>query len=113
MTLHFVLDFALLINEYLNDRQEYKRDEINQSYLKMIYGHQLDIAYHYSFGSKHKSKFWNDMIYKSKIMLNSSMHGYDTKFEDEINYDLKYKNDVSRLGSIDRFDHQQLQNLVK
>ena len=53
------------------------------------------------------------MVYKSKIMLNSSMHGYDTKFKDEINYDVKYKNDVSRLGSIDRFDHQQLQKLVK
>ena len=34
LTLHFVLDFALLINEYLNDRQEYKRNEINQSLLK-------------------------------------------------------------------------------
>ena len=46
-------------------------------------------------------------------MLNSSMHGYEQKFKDEINYDVRYKNDISRLGSIDRFDHQQLQNLVK
>ena len=113
LTLHFVFDFALLINEYLNDMQDHKRDDINQRYLGMIYGHQLDIAYHYSFGSKYKTKFWNDMIEKSKIILNSSTHGYDQKFKDEINYDIKYKNGISRLGSIDVFDHQQLQNLIK
>lgn len=109
LTLHYVYEMALLICEYLQERNQYNYDRINHLYHMLIYNHQMCLAYHYQFGSVFDSKYWNEVTSQARLIMETSEHGSGEKFINTIKYDLKYKNDASKFGSMNRFDHVYLQ----
>jgi len=109
LTLHFVYEFSLLISNYLNERTKKNLDENNKHYNELIYANQLCLAYHYQFGSKYKTPFWNNIKKLSKDIMKSTYRGTDEKFLEFIKFDMKYKDTSSNLGSMTYIDHIQLQ----
>jgi len=110
MTLHYSIDFAQLICDYLKDRSQYNMDRINYSYHDHIYSQQLCLAYHYQFGSIHDTSFWKDITKKSKSIVEYSPMGSGERFLESVQYDLKYKNEVSKMAWMIAQDHVYLQN---
>lgn len=110
MTLHYTNEFAIMICDYLSNREQSEFDRINQLYLDYIYSQQICLAYHYQFGSIYDTKFWQDKTKRSKIIMNNSVMGRGERFLESMKCDIKYGIEVSKLAWMLVEDHIYIHN---
>lgn len=107
LSLHYTLVCANLIAEYLRNPQDSNMNHANACYLEEMWSYQLTLAYHYQFGSKYKTKFWNSVQKQSQDFLKYSFKlGNSEIFETLLNFDKKYNTRYSVIGHFDHLDHR-------
>lgn len=114
LSLHYFIDLAEKICNFLDNRSEYEMDRINSVYRSAMYEKQMTLAYHYHFGSSYDSEYWNKIKEKSTQLMEGSYWGLETKFYMKVNNDIKYnlKADLSssKLGIFEWQDHKYIIN---
>ena len=109
-TLHYTNDISKLICDYLDNRNQYEYDRINHLYLDNMYSQQLCLAFHYQFGSIYNSDFWEDVVNRAKNLMSHSPMGRGERFVEAMEYDMKYKNEVSKVAWMIVEDHIYITN---
>jgi hypothetical protein len=110
LSLNYYHYFAEQICIFLNtNRDEKEISQINFSYLWTMIEYQHSLAFHYKFGSIHKTDFWSNIKQKSTLSLQHSNPNSDLKilFTNYLN-DLKFN---SKLCSIGVFNYDDLKTL--
>lgn len=117
LSLHYFVECAKLICNFLDNRQEYNMDRINSLYNRAMYEQQMSILYHYHYGSTFNSKFWNHMKEKSTQIMIGSHWGVGDIFKRKVEVDSKYNLDpetsTSRIGTFEWQDHLQILSGMK
>jgi len=72
LSVHYYVEFAGLICDYLDDPKQESFEVANNTYLRKMFEYQISIAWHYSYGSIHKSEYWKQITEKAKYIL--SLH---------------------------------------
>lgn len=90
LSLYYTYRFADLICNYLSDKSGVNKTVNNSRYLSEIYMYQQTISWHYRFGSKHKTEFWNNIVNKTNTFLNTTPTGDMDLYLNLLNEDKKY-----------------------
>ncbi len=90
LSLYYYAKFADNICDFLNDRNHKNYILKNQQYHEFIMFYQLGLAWHYSYGSKHNTSFWNDIKERSNQLLNIIPATRPEYFEEALFYDKKH-----------------------
>ena len=84
---HYYCVFSDIISDYIGYvGNENKRSEINKRYRYYIDDYLNVIAFHYKYGSKHKTPFWTDIQKRAKEFLPDSVKSF--KFFAQYDYDV-------------------------
>jgi len=75
LSLDFYLREAENICNFLENRSLENYFLINKSYLNDMWNLQFILSFHYMFGSKHKTPFWDNVSKNSKYFFDSSPYG--------------------------------------
>ena len=114
LSIHYYVECAIKISQFLEDRSEYNFDKINMQYSIMMNHNQISLAYHYQFGSKYDTPFWNNIKKRSSIIMDGSYWGRGDIFLRKVYMDTKYKlngeESTSQLGIFEWQDHQLILN---
>lgn len=108
LSFYYVKDFTQKICEYLNNPTEEMFHKINYDYLHEMWAYQLSLAYHYSHGSSHQTKFWNEITEKAKTFMSHVNNGNEEIFLDNFIFDLRFKTNYCKIGSFSYEDFKQL-----
>ena len=110
LSLHYTSVFASFICDYINDPTEVNRQIINSKYLTEMWIHQMMLAYHYQYGSRYKSEFWNKTVENAKDMMKYQFNGVEEVFKYNLNLDKEFLQTYqSKIGILSFDDHIQLQ----
>lgn len=107
LSLYYYYLFAKSICNFLDDRRHETLVRSNQTYHQYVMQNQIGMAWHYSYGSIFKSKFWDRVVEQSKRLL-------DIKFDidewvDAYNHDQQWKSsDLFRVGCFSHNDYRQV-----
>lgn len=114
LSLHYTVVLANHIVDYARSVDEKTMDHINAIYLEEMWLYQLTLAYHYQFGSKYKTEFWNRVQKQSQDFLKYSFKlGNPEIFETLVNYDKKHHGRYSTIGYLDHLDHRYIYEKMK
>ena len=91
LSIHYYVECAIKISQFLEERSEYNFDKINMQYNIMMNHNQISLAYHYQFGSKYNTPFWNNIKKRSNIIMDGSYWGRGDTFLRKVYMDTKYK----------------------
>lgn len=106
LSLHYYVIFSEMVCSYVSDMNYFKYAETNKDYLEKIIAYQNLVAFHYSYGSKFKSNFWNDTQKNAKEIIDKlPIHGDTLTYEESIRNDIIYDKDYSRLACFAGEDH--------
>ena len=92
LSLYYYRLFSKYICMFIEDRKHETYVKYNQSYYKQMFDYQLSLAWHYSYGSKHNSDFWNDIKKRSKDLMNISYCTNPEYYIDAFHHDKKFAN---------------------
>ena len=110
LSLHYTSLFASFICDYINDPSELNRQTINSKYLTEMWIYQMMLAYHYQYGSRYKSEFWNKTTENAKDMMKYQFNGVEEVFKYNLNLDKEFLQTYqSKIGILSFDDHIQLQ----
>jgi hypothetical protein len=68
------------------------------------------LAFHYQFGSIYNSDFWKDVVNRAKNLMSHSPMGNGERFLESMQYDLNYRNEVSKIAWMLVEDHIYITN---
>lgn len=106
LSLHYYVIFAEITCKYVNDMNYINYNEVNRDYLEKIIAYQNLIAFHYHYGSKFKSNFWEDTQKTAKNIIEKLAIVGDTEtYENAIRDDIIYGTENTRLGCFFVEDH--------
>lgn len=109
LALHYYIQFAEYICQYLQDRNKFTIEHFNNKYHYEMWTYQLALAYHYNYGSVFDSKFWKQTKDSASRIMSSTINGNEELFVKNINCDIMFKEtDYSKIGSFTYRDHVQL-----
>lgn len=98
LSLHYYVDFAEYICNFLDNRSEQNYYYTNNLYRNEVYSYEYTIAFHYNAGSKYKSKFWKNTKRSAEEIFSKSPNGDINFVVDNIVCDSKYQTQYSRIG---------------
>jgi len=90
LSLYYYILSAGAICDFLDDRNHKSYILANKKYRERIISYQLGMAWHYSYGSKYDTPFWNNVKQKSKELMNIFPLTRPDYFYDVLFYDKKY-----------------------
>jgi hypothetical protein len=116
LSLYYTSLFAKFICQYLSEDLSYENfKNINSKYLYEMWAYQISLAYHYNFGSTHKSEFWDKTQSNAETFLKYTFNNLDSTFIQNLEYDFQsfkrdphFKVSASSIGCFSFQDHQQL-----
>jgi hypothetical protein len=91
--LHYYANFAQYICDYLKDRTLENFEICNHRYYADMFDLQMAVAFHYSYGSKFDSIFWQDAKKRSEELLNLHQRYQKESLQYSYNYAHKYLSD--------------------
>jgi hypothetical protein len=104
LSLHYYSEFASYICEYLKQGKDYRSFIFNNTkYKNEIYNYQLSLAWHYSYGSIHDTKYWNDITDRARTHMKSVPWGKMSCILD--NFSIDYLNKNTETFSIGCFKY--------
>lgn len=109
LSLHYYVDFAQYICEFLKDRSEQNYYYTNNLYRNEVYSYEYSIAFHYSNGSKYQTKFWKEIKNKVDNFFTKTPNGDINNLIDNCICDSKYQTSYSRIGC---FSNKDLKYLI-
>lgn len=110
LSLHFTLFFATFICDYIKEPSEESRKTFNSKYLQEMWVQQIVLAYHYQYGSRFESEFWNKTTANAKDMMKYQFNGLDEVFSYNLDLDREFPHiNRSSIGIFSAQDHLQLQ----
>jgi hypothetical protein len=92
LSMHNYRIFAEYICSFVEDKKHETYVKYNQQYHHDLYATELAIAWHYSYGSKYKTAFWQDAKKRAEQFMNSSYIGDKDFYEDALYHDKKFGN---------------------
>ena len=93
LSLHYYLDFAAYICDYLKQGKNYQSFIFNNTrYKSEIYNYQLSLAWHYGYGSIHETKYWDDVTERANKFMESVPWGKMSTIIDNFSIDYLNKN---------------------
>jgi hypothetical protein len=109
LSLYYYRRFANNICSFIEDKKHENYVKQNRQYLREVYNCELSVAWHYSYGSKYKTPFWEDVKKRSNDFMNSSYFGSNEFYEDALFHDKKYEsNEYFSIGCFGYEDYFQV-----
>jgi hypothetical protein len=102
LSLMYYKIFAEYICNFLStDRSEGDIVKSNYTYTYDIWAYQLSLAFHYKYGSKYDSKFWNNILNKCQSFFGTTVNGNDEVFLNNLIFDINdtEESNLSRIGT--------------
>jgi hypothetical protein len=106
LSLHYYHEFAQNINLFLEERTLYNFNQQNIFYRKKIFEYQKSIAFHYSYGSKYNSVFWNDVYERSNKLLNTNNLMQKEFLNEMCLVDRLFQSNLFQIGIFTRLDYE-------
>jgi hypothetical protein len=106
LSLHYYHEFAQNINLFLEERTLYNFNQQNIFYRKKIFEYQKSIAFHYSYGSKYNSVFWNDVYERSNKLLNTNNLMQKEFLNEMCLVDRLFQSNLFQMGIFTRLDYE-------
>lgn len=109
LSLYYYLQYAEIICDFLSDRRHETYVRTNQTYHRYMFEYQLSLAWHYSYGSKYNSSFWERTKNESINLLKNNPKGNFELLKDAIHHDKKFNvNDIFKIGCFGYKDYIQV-----
>jgi tryptophan halogenase len=90
LSLYYYKVFADYICLFIKEKRHETFVKYNQYYYSQMFKYQLSLAWHYSYGSKYETPFWQDVKKRSNDFLNMSYFGSKEYYENALHHDKKY-----------------------
>lgn len=91
LSLYYYLRFADKICNFIENKSHENYVIGNREYHDDMYNYQLSLAWHYSYGSKHQTEFWQDVTKRANDLLQSSYKMRPEYLEESFYHDKKYR----------------------
>ena len=104
LSLMYYKIFAEYICDFLDsDRSGDSMIKSNYNYNYDIWAYQLSLAFHYKYGSKYDSKFWNNIVNRCQSFFGTTVNGKDEIFLNNLIFDIKdtKETNLSKIGVFD------------
>lgn len=90
LSLYYYRQFAKYICSFIDENRHENYVKYNQLYYQDMVNYQLSIAWHYSYGSKYNSPFWDDIKQRSNNIMEMFYQTNLEYYEDALFHDKKY-----------------------
>jgi hypothetical protein len=109
LSLYYYRRFANLICDFIEDKKHETYIKYNQQYYREMYNYEISVAWHYGYGSKYDTPFWEDIKKRSNQFMNLTFGGTKEFYEEALFHDKKYRsNDYFRIGCFGYEDYFQV-----
>ena len=98
LSLHYYVTFATYICNFLENRTLENLESNNHKYYQELFHYQISLAFHYSYGSKFDSTFWQDVHKRAKDVMNINPKFSESSLTYLYNYANNYKFQESIIG---------------
>jgi hypothetical protein len=93
LSLYYYVSYAQHICKFLEDRTLETFEVANQLYYQELFDYQISLAFHYSYGSKFDSIFWQDVHARAKDFMNIHPRLSEESLSYAYNYASKYRSE--------------------
>jgi hypothetical protein len=109
LSLYYYLRFARRICNFIENKSHENYVRGNLEYHDDMYNYQLSLAWHYSYGSKHQTEFWEDVTKRANNLLTSSHKMQPEYLEESFYFDKKYREPkYFSIGCFEYLDYVQI-----
>jgi hypothetical protein len=109
LSLLYYNEFSELLVSYINNGKNLNtKNKINNQYDLVMFEYQLSLALHYSYGSKYKTDFWNNVSVKSKEFMEIYPFTQQRHLDRTLTHDLMFNDHLLKIGSFEKEDYMKI-----
>ncbi len=106
LSLYYYERFANYICSFVENKKHETYVRYNQSYLNDVFENEISLAWHYTYGSKYNTTFWEDIKERANQFMNMAHKGNPEYYLDALYHDQKFSmTDYFNIGCFNYHDY--------